>query len=70
MTGHKDSVTCFAEDGYFVMSGSDDMSIIIWNTGEWYSDLHGSSTNKIITPHKILLGHDEGKFILNQLFKI
>jgi WD40 repeat protein len=24
MTGHKDSVTCFAEDGYFLITGSDD----------------------------------------------
>mmetsp|Transcript_602 Transcript_602/g.1155 ORF Transcript_602/g.1155 Transcript_602/m.1155 type:complete len:110 (+) Transcript_602:830-1159(+) len=60
MSGHKDSVTCFAQDGYFLMSGSDDQSIIIWNTGEWYSDLHENSKVKTITPHKVLQdGHTQ-----------
>ena len=40
MKGHTDSVTCFAQDGYFLLSGSDDQNIIIWNTGEWYSAHH------------------------------
>ena len=42
------------------MSGSDDCSIIIWNTREWYSDLHEGSKIRTITPHKILKdGHSE-----------
>jgi WD40 repeat protein len=32
MVGHKDSVTCIAEDGNMLLTGSDDMSIGIWNT--------------------------------------
>ena len=56
MLGHKDSVTCFAQDGNFLMSGSDDMSVIIWNTGEWYVNEQNSKIN-CITPHKVLNGH-------------
>lgn len=32
MVGHKDSVTCIAEDGNILLTGSDDMTIGIWNT--------------------------------------
>ena len=56
MTGHKDSVTCFAQDGEFMISGSDDCSVIIWNTGEWYSQENHGKT-KTIRPHKVLEGH-------------
>jgi len=28
---HTDSVTCLCMDGYFLFSGSDDMTIVIWN---------------------------------------
>lgn len=32
LTGmHTDSVTCLCMDGYFLFSGSDDLSIVIWN---------------------------------------
>lgn len=32
LTGmHTDSVTCFEIDGYFLFSGSDDMTIVMWN---------------------------------------
>ena len=31
MVGHKDSVTCIVEDGNILLTGSDDMTIGIWN---------------------------------------
>lgn len=58
MDGHMDSVTCFAQDGYFLMSGSDDMSIIVWNTNEWYSDK--SEQVNIIRPHRVLGDEETG----------
>lgn len=58
MVGHKDSVTCFAQDGNFLISGSDDMSVIIWNTVEWYVNEANSKINTI-TPHKVLNGHTQ-----------
>jgi WD40 repeat protein len=36
MKGHTDSVTCIAEDGKMLLTGSDDMSIGVWNTVNWY----------------------------------
>lgn len=31
MEGHEDSVTCMVVDGYMLITGSDDMTIRLWN---------------------------------------
>lgn len=59
MDGHMDSVTCFTQDAFFLISGSDDMSIIVWNTNEWYADKQDAKVN-IIRPHKILGDEETG----------
>jgi len=53
-----DSVTCFTQDGLFLISGSDDMSIIVWNTAEWYADKQDAKVNTI-RPHKVLGDEEE-----------
>ena len=58
MDGHMDSVTCFTQDGLFLISGSDDMSIIVWNTAEWYADKQDAKVNTI-RPHKVLGDEEE-----------
>ena len=60
MIGHDDSVTCIEEELNLLITGSDDMQIIIWNTREWYSDHHSDKT-RIIRPHKVLQGHNDCK---------
>lgn len=56
LEGHKDSVTCMTRDGYMLISGSDDQSIIVWNTVEWYSGFMHDQI-RIIRPHKHLCAH-------------
>lgn len=60
LEGHKDSVTCMTRDGYMLISGSDDQTIIVWNTVEWYSEFMHDKI-RIIRPHKILKKHTECK---------
>ena len=58
LEGHKNSVTCFANDGNMLFSGSDDQTIIAWNTVEWHASFMHDKI-RIIRPHKILRKHTE-----------
>jgi WD40 repeat protein len=46
MVGHSDSVTCIAEEGNILLTGSDDMTIGIWNTKNWYYDHYSKDKKK------------------------
>lgn len=58
LEGHKDSVTCMTRDGYMLITGSDDQTIIVWNTIEWYSGFMHDKI-RVIRPHKYLRKHTE-----------
>ena len=57
MVGHKDSVTCIAEDGYILLTGSDDMSIGIWNTRNWQLLGSGGGKKKKVEAIGFMHGH-------------
>ena len=57
MVGHKDSVTCIAQDGNILLTGSDDMSIGIWNTQSWYYDDYKGSKKKKVEAIGFMTGH-------------
>jgi WD40 repeat protein len=57
MVGHKDSVTCIAEDGYILLTGSDDMSIGIWNTRNWQLLGSGGGKKKRVEAIGFMHGH-------------
>ena len=57
MVGHRDSVTCIAEDGNILLTGSDDMSIGIWNTRNWFIDNYGGEKKKKVEAIGFMHGH-------------
>lgn len=63
MIGHEDSVTCIAEDGKYIFTGSDDCNILFWNTLEWNPAHHSKGIDqiRIVTPARDepLKGHTE-----------
>ena len=51
-----------------LITGSDDKTIIVWNTVEWYSAFMHDKI-RTIRPHKYLRKHDECKLsLLSSLF--
>jgi WD40 repeat protein len=62
MVGHKDSVTCIAEDGNILLTGSDDMTIGIWNTANWYYDDLSQGKKKKVQAIGFMHGHEACKF--------
>lgn len=64
MVGHRDSVTCIAEDGNILLTGSDDMTIGIWNTQNWYYDDY-SQGKKMVEAIGFMSGHEACKFVLS-----
>jgi WD40 repeat protein len=60
MVGHKDSVTCITEDGNILLTGSDDMTIGIWNTQNWYYDFSGDK-KKTVEAIGFMHGHNACK---------
>lgn len=62
MVGHKDSVTCIAEDGNILLTGSDDMTIGIWNTQNWYYDDVNQGKKKTVQAIGFMHGHEACKF--------
>lgn len=63
MAGHKDSVTCIAEDGNILLTGSDDMTIGIWNTQNWYYDDLNQGKKKTVQAIGFMQGHEACKFL-------
>lgn len=60
MTGHTDSVTCIAEDGKMLLTGSDDMRIAVWNTHNWYYEDNyskGKTQKKYVEAVGFMSGH-------------
>jgi len=62
MVGHQDSVTCIAEDGNILLTGSDDMTIGIWNTQNWYYDNYSKSKKKTVDAIGFMRGHTACKY--------
>ena len=65
LVGHKDSVTCIAEDGNMLLTGSDDMTIGIWNTQNWYYDDHSVGKKKTVQAIGFMSGHKACKLFYN-----
>ena len=61
MVGHKDSVTCIVEDGNILLTGSDDMTIGIWNTANWYHETSKSNPKKYVQAIGFMEGHSACK---------
>lgn len=57
MVGHKDSVTCIVEDGKMLFTGSDDKTIGIWNTANWYHETSKSNPKKYVQAMGFMEGH-------------
>lgn len=60
MIGHTDSVTCIAEDGKMLLTGSDDMRIGVWNTVNWYYEDNvskGKTQKKYVEAVGFMVGH-------------
>ena len=62
MVGHMDSVTCIAEDGNILLTGSDDMTIGIWNTQNWFYDHYGGDKKKKVEAIGFMSGHNACKY--------
>lgn len=69
MVGHKDSVTCIAEDGNILLTGSDDMTIGIWNKQNCYygDNIQGNNTQgkKFVNAIGFMSGHQACKCMIS-----
>ena len=61
MVGHKDSVTCIAQEGNMLFTGSDDMTVGIWNTQSWYYDNYSQTKKKTVEAVGFMQGHEACK---------
>ena len=68
MVGHKDSVTCIAEDGNILLTGSDDLSIGIWNTQNWFYDHYGGDKKKKVEAIGFMNGHLSCKYFFSSIY--